>query len=369
MNLFSLKNTLLFLSIFSLVYCSGKKDNSKKRLPEDAIKPKLDYVRIASPSSQSTFNIGQSVKFEIQRLEKFEFDSVIIQIDKIKTVLSISPGQNIMQSIVLPVHKTGKTLLKIKSYINDSILETDYLELIALSDIEPDKMTYKILKTHAHQIDAYTQGLVYEDGLIYEGTGSWGKSRILKYKVGDMDDPIRQIHISSELWGEGLEIFNDKMIQLTYRAQKGFIYDKETFEKIREFNYPYHEGWGITYNGEYLIMSDGSYNLYFLDTEFLTEVKRIEVYDNKGFVDNLNELEFVDGLIYANIFMTDEIICVDPETGKVLKHIDMSNLLSPSDKHENINVFNGIAYNEDTETFYVTGKNWPKMFEVKFVKK
>ena len=367
MNSFLSKNICLVSIALILFQCSGNNNETVS----DKAKPSISHtkiVRVISPANNSSFFLGDEVDFNIIARKGFNMDSILIKVNNDIISLDNDKGDTILGKSILPVIKTGKILIKIQSFLNDSLTETDYLEINALSDIEPEQMTYKVLNTFAHSINAYTQGLVYEDGLIYEGTGYWGQSRLLKYKAGTQN-ALKEIYLPAELFGEGIEIYGNKLIQLTYRAQKAFVYNKNTFEKIGEFNYPYQEGWGITFDGEYLIMSDGSNNLYFLDPELLTEVKRIEVCDNNGIMDSLNELEYIDGFIYANVYQRNFIVCIDPNTGKILKKIDMSNILRPDDYHQNIDVLNGIAFNPERNTYYITGKYWPKMFEVVFVKK
>ena len=169
-------------------------------------------------------------------------------------------------------------------------------------------------------------------------------------------------------FGEGITIMGDKLYQLTWRSCIGFIYNKHTLNKLGDFSYS-TEGWGLTNNGKELIMSDGTENIHFIDTTSLQVKRTIQVYDTEGPVTELNELEYVDGLIYANIYCTDNIVAIDPATGKVLKIIDMRNLLDVSKLTQRVDVLNGIAYQKTTGRWFVTGKLWPTMFQVEFVRK
>jgi glutamine cyclotransferase len=239
--------------------------------------------------------------------------------------------------------------------------------LVTVSDEIP-VYGYKILKTYPHDPKAFTQGLVYyKDDILYEGTGMWGESSLRKVdlKTGQ----VLQIHtLPGDIFGEGITLWGDKIIQLTWQHRKGFVYDRETFTLLREFSYP-TEGWGITHDGTRLIMSDGSATLFVWDPETLQEIGRIEVRDDKGPVVRLNELEYIRGLIYANVWQTDRIAIIRPDDGRVVGWIDLSGLLAPEDRHARVDVLNGIAYDAEGDRLFVTGKYWPKLFQIQLIKK
>lgn len=178
---------------------------------------------------------------------------------------------------------------------------------------------------------------------------------------------ILQMHkLPAKFFGEGITIYNDRIIQLTFRSNVGFVYDKESFELLQRFDYP-TEGWGITYDGKRIIMSDGTSTLYFLDPETLKQTGRIKVHDNDVPVSRLNELEYVKGQIFANVWPTERIAIIAPRTGKVVGWIYMNGLRSPHDRLQLDNVLNGIAYDAAGDRLFVTGKFWPKLFEIKLV--
>jgi len=232
------------------------------------------------------------------------------------------------------------------------------------SDIIP-VYTYSVVNVYPHDKSAFTQGLVFEDGVLYEGTGLYGRSTLRRVELETGD--IMQIYVlPAQYFGEGVTIYGSKIIQLTWQSNVGFIYDKDSFELLQEFDYP-TEGWGITYDGERLIMSDGTSILYFLDPETLEEIGRIEVYDNDGPVTRLNELEYVQGEIYANVWRMDHIATIAPQTGKVIGWIELEGLLGTEDYTEPIDVLNGIAYDAENDRLFVTGKLWPKLFEIELV--
>ncbi len=221
--------------------------------------------------------------------------------------------------------------------------------------------TYRIINIYPHDNNAFTQGLVIEDGILYESTGLYGKSTLRKVELETGE--IIQIHdLEDQYFGEGITIFEDRIIQLTWESHLGFVYKKDNFELIREFNYP-TEGWGITHDGERLIMSDGSAKLYFLDPDTFEEIGRIQVYDSNGPVTKLNELEYVNGKVFANVWETDRIAKIEPITGEVIEWIDLKGLLS-SKENDDADVLNGIAYDVENDRLFVTGKLWPKLFEI-----
>ena len=225
--------------------------------------------------------------------------------------------------------------------------------------------TYEVVNAYPHDRDAFTQGLVFEDGVLYEGTGRHGYSTLRRVDLASGD--VLQIRkLPDQLWGEGITIFGERIIQLTWQSGIGFVYDKNSFELLKEFNYP-TKGWGITHDGERLIMSDGTSMLRFLDPETFEEIGRIEVYDEDGPVTQLNELEVVQGEIYANVWKTDRIARIAPDAGEVIGWIDLAGLLSPEDRTEPVDVLNGIAYDVETDRLFVTGKLWPRLFEIELI--
>jgi glutamine cyclotransferase len=226
--------------------------------------------------------------------------------------------------------------------------------------------SYKIKNTWPHDKRAYTQGLIFHDGILWESTGQYGASSLRKVelKTGKV---IKQITVPRNFFAEGMTVFHNKVFQLTWQEQKGFIYDPATFEKQGEFTYT-GEGWGLTHDGQSLIMSDGTNQIRFLDPATLRTTRTISVADRGQPVDQLNELEYIDGEIYANVYMTDRIARIEPKTGKIIGWIDLSGLLAVKDRTGGEDVLNGIAYDEAGKRLFVTGKMWPKLFEIEIVK-
>ena len=225
---------------------------------------------------------------------------------------------------------------------------------------------YRIVKTYPHDRSAFTQGLQFVDGVLYEGTGQNGQSGIRKVKL-ETGEILQQQPLDSKYFGEGITVFGDTIVQLTWQSEIGFVYDKATFKQIKSFTYQ-GEGWGLTHDGSRLIMSDGDARgaLRFLDPKTLKETGRVIVKDNGLPVKNLNELEFVKGEILANIWQTPRIARISLKTGEVTGWIDLTGLLNPNEA-AGADVLNGIAYDAAGDRLFVTGKYWPKLFEIKIV--
>ncbi len=225
--------------------------------------------------------------------------------------------------------------------------------------------TYKLVNTYPHDRNAFTQGLAFENGVLYEGTGLRGRSTLRRVEL-ETGNILQIRKLPPQFFGEGVTIYNSKIIQLTWRSNVGFVYDKESFKLLQEFNYP-TEGWGITYDGKRLIMSDGTSTLHFLDPKTFKQIGRVKVYDKRGPVTKINELEYVQGQIYANIWPTDRIARIAPKTGQVTGWIELAGLLSLQDRSPLVDVLNGIAYDAENDRLFVTGKLWPKIFEIKLI--
>lgn len=221
---------------------------------------------------------------------------------------------------------------------------------------------YEIVRIYPHDRDAFTQGLVFADGILYEGTGRNGHSNIRKVKL-ETGEVLQTQKLESQYFGEGIALVGNSLVQLTWQSGVGFVYDKNTFARTRSFNYT-GEGWGLTYDGTRVIMSDGTPTLRFLDPQTLKQTGILEVRDGSRPVDDLNELEVVKGEIFANVWTQDRIARINPKTGQVTGWIDLAGLLDPRDA-TGVDVLNGIAYDAAGDRLFVTGKLWPKLFEIK----
>src|ERR1700691_1104080 len=227
--------------------------------------------------------------------------------------------------------------------------------------------TYKIVKSFPHDPNAFTQGLVYRDGFLYEGTGLKGQSSLRKVRL-ETGEVVQQIDLAPEFFGEGIALVKSEIVQLTWQSQTGFVYNLSDFHLLRQFSYS-GEGWGLTTDGHEVFMSDGTPEIRVLDPGTLTERRRFTVHDGTTPIKELNELEFVEGEIFANVWQTDRIARISPRTGEVLGWIDLTGLLSPVYRRESGAVLNGIVYDSERKRLFVTGKLWPNIFEIALVPK
>jgi glutaminyl-peptide cyclotransferase len=232
---------------------------------------------------------------------------------------------------------------------------------------QPPEYGYEVLHVYPHDPLAFTQGLFYLDGFLYEGTGIEGQSSIRKERL-ETGEVLQKHDIPEAYFGEGIVNWDDSLLELTWTTHVGFVYGLATFDPQRQFHYP-GEGWGLTQDGKRIIMSDGSAQLRFWDPRTLLETGRITVTADGEPVDRLNELEWVNGEIYANVWQTDRIARINPSSGKVTGWIDCKGLLSAADRTGREDVLNGIAYDAKGGRLFVTGKKWPKLFEIRLVKR
>ncbi len=224
--------------------------------------------------------------------------------------------------------------------------------------------SYEVINVFPHDPAAFTQGLVYVDGSLYEGTGLYGQSALREVDL--LTGQVFRLHeLDDKFFGEGITVFGDRVVQLTWRKNTGFVYDLASFDLVQEFSYP-TEGWGITHDSEQLIMSDGTATLYFWNPETFAETGRVTVRDGSTPVSRLNELEYIRGEVYANVWQTDLIARIDPKTGNVLGWLYLDGLLDAGEKQSGA-VLNGIAYDEASDRLFVTGKLWPKLFEIRLI--
>jgi glutamine cyclotransferase len=228
----------------------------------------------------------------------------------------------------------------------------------------PIQYTYTVVNEFPHDTNAFTQGLVIDHYVLYEGTGLTGHSTLRRVDL-ETGEVLQLYSLSNEFFGEGITVFGDKIIQLTWLSHTGFVYDKNSFELLQNFTYP-TEGWGITHNGTHLIMSDGTANLYFLDPETFEGIGQIAVNDASTPVTKLNELEYIKGEIYANVWYEEKIAVINPQSGNVKAWIDLTGI-GATENTGGGNVLNGIAYNANEDKLFVTGKKWSKLYEIQLI--
>lgn len=365
-------SALYYILCMSLLLSCESKKNTETKGTETSVTAKetgaadnIKYVNgitITSPEKKSAFRYNDQITLTFSSKERFPVDSAELTLNgkKLAGVQGTAPFK-----FQLPDTWTGNVTLKITAYHPDNKRSVATLPILIKPDKAPQKYSYGIVKVYPHDIKAYTQGLVYHDGFIYEGTGQYGESGIRKYDMSS-GKILSALNIDGKLFGEGITIWQDKIYQLTWTSGKGFIYDLKTFTPESTFRYN-TQGWGLTTMGDKLIMSDGSNKLYHVDPASFGILKTVEVYDNNGPVINLNELEYINGKIWANVWLSDRIVIIDPERGEVTAELDMSKLLPVPDRNkldDSDDVLNGIAWNPGNGHIYLTGKRWPKMFEV-----
>jgi glutaminyl-peptide cyclotransferase len=240
-----------------------------------------------------------------------------------------------------------------------------FLLLSGMLPLSAETDSYRVVHTYPHDPQAFTQGLVFADGQLYESTGLNGRSSL---RMDDLTtgSVLQHLEVPRQYFAEGLTDWGSTLIQLTWKAHTAFVYDRFSFRLLRTFHYT-GEGWGLTQDGKHLILSDGSSTLRFLNPETFAEVRRITVTDHGEPVKELNELEYIHGEIYANIWYSNKIARISPETGRVLAWIDLSGIIPASELHDSGAVLNGIAYDARHDRLFVTGKLWPKLFEIQVV--
>ncbi len=224
---------------------------------------------------------------------------------------------------------------------------------------------YKVVRTYPHDTQNFTQGLVYEDGFLYEGTGLFKQSVLIKRDLKE-DRIVKRLRLPNQYFGEGIALFGEKVIQLTWKSEVAFVYDKTTFRELEQFTYS-GQGWGLTSDGTRLILSDGTSTLRFLDPNTYAETGRIRVANGRRPLRQINELEYIEGQIYANVLPTDYIAIISPETGRVTGWVDLTGLYIPPQYSPSNVVLNGIAYIPESKHLLVTGKCWPKIYEIELV--
>ena len=354
-----MKNLKLFAFIILggvLVNCNGSKKSETNSFSFNQKELKAQYTA------------NEVLKMQIDHPENVKIDSIVYFINdkKVGSKKDASVFEHQWNA-----QKMGYIGLKAVIYSEGKSDETTTrVEMISV--IQPKLLTYKILNTYPHDIKAYTQGLEFYRDTLFEstgngagnGTGIRGISSLRKtdYKTGKV---YKQVDLENAMFGEGITVLNNKVYQLTYTELTAFIYDADTFKRLKTVPYTRKmQGWGLTNDGTNLYQSDGSEKIWILNPETFKEIDYINIYTGANKVKNVNELEWVNGKIYGNVYQRDAIAKIDPKTGAVEAILDLKDLKSKVTQHPDLDVLNGIAYNPKTKTFFVTGKNWDKMFEI-----
>ncbi|WP_317168314.1 glutaminyl-peptide cyclotransferase [Pelagihabitans pacificus] len=311
------------------------------------------------------FRKNERIAVSIKNPENKEISNIKYSIDGKELLL-------VDGKIILDITQLGTKMLNAK-VDHDGTSTTLSKKIKVLAEKAPEVYTYEILNEYPHDNRAYTQGLEFHNGVLYESTGKKDRSSLRKvdYNTGEV---LQQVDMDGTVFGEGITIFNDKIYMLTWQSGLGFIYNLNDLKKLDNFQYgESKEGWGLTNNGEKLIKSDGTEKIWFLNPETLVEEGYIETVTNKSIFNRANELEYVDGKIYANVYQRPSVMIIDAISGAIEGVVNFSGLDKKVSKHagwsSTENVLNGIAYHPERKTFFVTGKDWDKLFEVKIVKK
>lgn len=320
---------------------------------------------ILSPGADQVLHFNDSLQLKIEALNKnvhADSTQVFIEGKKILTE-NKSPIEFARTGIF---SKVGRQDIRIRIFFNDSLSQTLSTRITVLSDSEAIELNFVVIREFTHSTNSYTQGYIYRNKYIYEGTGGKKNSRI--QKIDPLNGRVhREIKMDDAIFGEGITELNSKLYQLTYQNKLGFVYDLVSFEKIQEFELQTYEGWGLTTDGENLIVSEGSSILYFYNPEDFTQVKQLDVSDKKGLIPSLNELEYVKGAIWANVYNQLYIVKIDAETGRLEAKLDLTALFPNDIPRDYDHVLNGIAYNPDNDSFFITGKFWPVVYEIKIL--
>ncbi len=360
----AIKLSITIVSILMLAAFSCKTNKENKISDQEQTAPKsINLVKVDKPSNGALYKLDDEINFALKlQDEKIIPDSIVVFINSKKIGRLIGLNYSVTTNNL----SLGTQVFRATAY-KDGLHQTASVSIKLKSKIVPKHYTYRVVKTYNHDPDAYTQGLFYKDGFLYEGTGQKGASSVRKVEL-ETGKVLQSINLEDKHFGEGITLFNNKIYQLTWTSEVGFIYDFSTFKQVGSFTYS-TQGWGLTNNDKELIMSDGSNVIHFMEPDNFAEIHRIEVFDENEAVNQLNELELINGDLYANVYQTNNIVIIDPKTGVVKGLIDFKGLLKDADKTGNEDVLNGIAWDEAGKRLFVTGKLWPKLYQVELISK
>ena len=361
--------SLLGLVLAAFISCSGSTGSraGKESAADDTLsvgsaadtRPAKRLIEVLAPADNSSFSCTERLVFSVTHAAgQNKVDSVQVFVGSaLATTITTLPATAELAMSGDP----GRVSVRAVAWSAASKPQTVTLFVNLLSDITPVTYRYRVVKAYPHDSRAYTQGLVWDDGVFYEGTGQQGESSLRKVDP-ETGKVLSQVNLDGSLFGEGVALLGDRIYQLTWTTKVGFVYEKETLRQINRIYYQ-TQGWGLATVGDSLVMSDGTNVLWFLDSDF-NVLSSVDVWDNKGIVDNLNELEMIEGELWANIWQTDRIARIDPLTGKVLGYVELNNLLPREEREPGTDVLNGIAWDPEGRRLFVTGKYWPRLYEI-----
>lgn len=326
-------------------------------------KDNKEPFEISTSTMKSSYVLNETITFDILATDHSKFDSVQVFLNQ--KMVEVIKTENYSYQFI--DNKFGYQNFEFKIYFNDNIQTIDYrIELV--TNKTPELLSYELINTYPHDNQAYTQGLEFYGDYLLESTGQLGKSTLRKvdYKTGNV---LNKINLQPNFFGEGLTVLNDTIYQITWQNKTAILYDAKTFSEIKRLTYPKDvQGWGITNDGTYLYMTDGTEKIWKINPQTFEFLDYVNVYSRGQKIPYLNELEWINGYIYANVYQSDSIIVIDPKNGEVQSVINLNQLKSLIDfssLDENNDVLNGIAFHPIKKTLFVTGKNWDKLFEIK----
>jgi glutamine cyclotransferase len=326
-----------------------------------------------SPEAGTNYKTGDKVAVQAHYPSGIKADSIVYLLDSVRVGTKKDTTAIILKTDSM---RLGPRIITARVYTAGKSQDAS-TNIVLLPAKAPVAYTFKLIKTFPHDTSCFTEGLVYQDGFLYESGGGYLKppqgqevtnqSSLRKVDL-NTGKVVQKVLLDSAVFGEGISIVGDKIIQLTYFEKIGYVYDKNTFKLLKTFqNNVGVQGWGMCFDGNKLYMDDSTNRLWFLDKNTYKEIGYIDVYDNKGPVNEINELEYIDGKIYANVWQTNYIVVIDPKTGAVLEKIDLTNLYPPDKRSPTADVLNGIAYDPQGKRIFVTGKKWPYLYQVEFI--
>jgi len=324
-----------------------------------------DYT--ISPDAGTNYKAGDKIDIKVHYPQGSKVDSVVYLLDSAK----IASGKD-TAGISLKTDTIGLGIRMITAKVYEAGKSNEVTtNILLLAAKAPARYTYKVEKVFPHDTAAYTEGLQYVDGILYESIGDYEHSAIRKVDL-NTGKVLQETKLDKKYFGEGIAVVGDKVIQLTYKEKVGFVYDKNTLKLLNNFtNNVGPEGWGMCFDGNKLYMDDSTNRLWFLDKNTYRPTGHVDVCDDKQQIDSINELEYINGKIYANVYQTDSILVINPKTGAVEQIVDMKEIYPvasrPQDRDWNNNVLNGIAWDAKGQRLFVTGKKWPHLYQVKFV--
>jgi len=343
---------LFFVLMSAMVLTSCKEEEDKS-----------EVLGFKLPEQGQSYGLGEEVKVQLDIPAETKINSVSYLLDG-KPVGS----KNNTEAFAIQTNDLSLGYKLITAVVDDGTKkDTVTINIVLKSAIKPSEYSYKVLNVFPHDTTSYTQGLEYHNGKFLESTGEYGQST-LRWVELQSGKALQKIELDKQYFAEGSTLVGDKIIMLTWQENIGFVYDAKSLKQ--ESTFPYQnsrQGWGLAYDGKRLIKSDGTNRVWFLNAADYKEEGSIDVYDNNGQVDQLNELEYIDGKIYANVYMTDKIAVIDPKTGAVERYINLAGLLPERDKYANTDVLNGIAWDAAGKRLFVTGKKWDKLFQIELI--